>query len=107
MASIARHVLAAAVRARAAAIITFNMGDFPAESTSPFDIEVIHPDIFLLELLDLAPSTVLHELHRQAAANRWTPTTLQELCDALTKAGVPEFAAKAALKWRSLHTNLE
>lgn len=58
-----RHVLAAAVRARAAAIVTFNMGDFPTESTSPFDIEVIHPDVFLLEPLDIAPSTVTHELH--------------------------------------------
>ncbi|MDE0268185.1 MAG: PIN domain-containing protein [Acidimicrobiaceae bacterium] len=102
-----RHVLAAAVRSKAAAIITFNRADFPAESTSPFDIEIIHPDIFLLDLLDLAPSTVLHELHRQAAANRWTPTTLQELCDALAKAGVPEFAAEVALRRHSLYTNPE
>ena len=54
-----RHVLAAAVRADAAAIVTFNIGDFPAASLEPFEIEVIHPDTFLLDQLDLAPSPVI------------------------------------------------
>src|SRR3546814_5825795 len=35
-----RHVLAAAVRANAAAITNYNRSDFPPESTEPFDIEV-------------------------------------------------------------------
>lgn len=88
-----RHVLAAAVRADAAAIVTFNESDFPATSVEPFEIEVIGPDAFLLDQLDLAPKIVLDELGLQAAANRRAPNTLLQLLDALALAGAPDFAA--------------
>lgn len=89
-----RHVLAAAVRADAAAIITFNLSDFPASSVQPFEIEVIDPDTFLLDELDLAPGPVIDELHNQATANRRSPRTLPELLDALARAGAPGFASQ-------------
>ncbi len=57
-----RHVLAAAVRVDAGAIVTFNIADFPDHSVESFEIEAIHPDTFLLDLLDLAPNTVIDEL---------------------------------------------
>lgn len=93
-----RHVLAAAVRADAAAIVTFNIDDFPAASVDPFEIEIVHPDTFLLDQLDqldqldLAPSPVIEELDQQATANRREPKTLSSLLDALAKAGAPSFA---------------
>jgi len=87
-----RHVLAAAVRSDAAAIVTFNMKDFPLGSTDRFEIDVIHPADFLLDLLDLAPTVVISELEQQATANRRDPKTLNTLLDALTKAGVAGFA---------------
>lgn len=87
-----RHVLAAAVRANAAAIVTFNTVDFPDHSTEPYAIKVIGPDTFLLDLLDLAPGAVTGELTQQAAANRREPRTLPRLIDALERAGVPAFA---------------
>lgn len=86
-----RHVLAAAVRAAAAAIVTFNVGDFPESSVEPYEIEVIHTDTFLLDLLDLAPGAVIDELARQAIANRREPKTLPGLLDALANAGAPAF----------------
>lgn len=87
-----RHVLAAAVRADAAAIATFNLDDFPEASVAPFEIEVIPPDTFLLDQLDLAPGAVIDELQRQAMANRREPKTLPSILDALAKAGAPSFA---------------
>lgn len=87
-----RHVLAAAVRAGASAIVTFNVKDFPADSVDPYEIEVIDTDTFLLDLLDLAPRAVTDELARQAKANRRAPKTLPGLLDALAKAGAPSFA---------------
>lgn len=87
-----RHVLAAAIRADAAAIITFNLSDFPPASVQPFGLEVIQPDMFLLDELDLAPGPVVDELQAQAAANRRSPQTLPELLDALARAGAPAFA---------------
>jgi hypothetical protein len=92
-----RHVLAAAVRANASCIVTFNTIDFPAASVDPFEVEVIDPDTFLLDQLDLAPGVVLDELVRQAAANRREPKTLRSMLDALAKAGVPLLADKV---WR-------
>ena len=86
-----RHVLAAAVRSNAAAIVTFNLHDFPSLSVDPYQIDIIHPDDFLLDLLDLAPSIVIAELGRQAAANRREPRTLSGLLNALGRAGVPSF----------------
>jgi hypothetical protein len=77
-----RHVLAAAVRADAAAIVTVNIRDFPAPSVESFEIEIIDPDTFLLDQLDLAPAVVTDELSRQAAANRRQPKTLPSLLDA-------------------------
>lgn len=87
-----RHVLAAAVRANAGAIVTFNTTDFPDHSVEQYAIEVIHPDTFLLDLLDLAPGAVVDELSRQAAANRRAPRTLPQILEALERAGLPAFA---------------
>lgn len=87
-----RHVLAAAVRADAAAIVTFNEKDFPPESTEPFEVDVINPDTFLLDLLDLSPPLVIGELEHQAAANRRDPKTVAGLLDAVARAGAPGFA---------------
>lgn len=46
-----RHVLAAAVRGGADTLVTFNLKDFPSESTAGHGIEVVHPDLFLVRLL--------------------------------------------------------
>ena len=89
-----RHVLAAAVRSGAAAVVTFNLRDFPARSTEPYGVDVVDPDDFLLDLLDLAPRELLDELARQAASNRRHPQTLVALLDALAKSGVPRFVGE-------------
>jgi predicted nucleic acid-binding protein len=87
-----RHVLAAAAHGHAAAIVTFNLKDFPAAGLAALDLEVIHPDDFLLDALDLAPPRVLAALDRQVARYRRQPTKLVGLMDALARCGVPGFA---------------
>ena len=42
-----RHVLAAAIRSGADAIVTTNLRDFPLIEASKYDVEVLHPDDFL------------------------------------------------------------
>jgi predicted nucleic acid-binding protein len=42
-----RHVLAAAIRCNADAIITSNLKDFPEQTLSSYGIDVIHPDDFI------------------------------------------------------------
>ncbi len=54
-----RHVVAAAIAAGATLIVTFNLQDFPASALAPFDIDAIHPDAFIVQLLEEEP-TLLH-----------------------------------------------
>src|SRR3546814_919723 len=87
-----RHVLAAAVRANAAAIITYNRSDFPPESTEPFDIEVIHPDEFLANQWDLAPSFVEEVIDAQLAGYKNPPRTRAELAERMVASDCHSFA---------------
>ncbi|MGZ8152430.1 MAG: PIN domain-containing protein [Methylovulum sp.] len=48
-----RHVLAAAIKAGANAIVTFNLKDFPGDVLSIYGIEAIHPDEFVYSQIDL------------------------------------------------------
>ena len=48
-----RHVVAAALVGTASAIVTTNLKDFPAEVCDGFELEVIHPDAFIVNIIDL------------------------------------------------------
>ena len=61
-----RHVLAAAVRAGAQAIVTFNKRHFPPESTSSWNVAALGPAAFLEELYLAAPSVVAERIRQQA-----------------------------------------
>jgi predicted nucleic acid-binding protein len=87
-----RHVLAAAVRANAEVLVTFNLKDFPADSTAAFEIEVVHPDDFLLDQLDLFPGLVVGTLRHLVRIYDSPPVSMDELLQSLTRAGVPKFA---------------
>lgn len=63
-----RHVLAAAIVARADVIVTCNLRDFPAEALDPYEIEAQHPDEFIRHMLDLAPVVVVDAVRSQQAA---------------------------------------
>ncbi|MFB7517572.1 putative toxin-antitoxin system toxin component, PIN family [Streptomyces sp. NPDC056144] len=87
-----RHVLAAAVRGQAQAVVTVNLRDFPQAAADPYDIEILHPDDFLLDILDLAPVMVLAVLRRQVASYQRDPRDLHGLLDRLSAGGAPQFA---------------
>ncbi len=90
-----RHVLAAAVRANAAAIVTNNVKDFPSTSTAPYGIAVVTADEFVIDQLDLAPGVVMRVLEQQAAAHKRPPYEVEGLLSYLERAGVKDFAAQA------------
>ncbi|PRY29363.1 PIN domain-containing protein [Pseudosporangium ferrugineum] len=89
-----RHVLAAAVRAHAEVIVTFNLKDFPATALEAYDIAAVHPDDFLLDQLDLYPGATLHALRAQAAAHRREPRTVAGVLAMLERSGLRHFAAE-------------
>lgn len=83
-----RHVLAAAIKAGAQAIITHNLKDFPAEKLSSYNIEAMDPDTFVLDLLDLAPGAVLQALNEQQRSLGRPPQTMNELLETLSRNGL-------------------
>jgi predicted nucleic acid-binding protein len=89
-----RHILAAAVRANAEVVVTFNIRDFPEQALKPFDVIAIHPDDFLLDQLDLYPGITVEILRQQAASYRREPTTVPGVLVRLERSGVPQFAAE-------------
>lgn len=66
-----RHVLAAAIRSSAQAIITFNLKDFPGDMLGQYNIEAMHPDAFIENQLDLHQGAVIAtaKQHRKALIN--------------------------------------
>ncbi|MFL4475050.1 PIN domain-containing protein [Paeniglutamicibacter sp. MACA_103] len=88
-----RHVLAAAVRANAELLVTFNLKDFPPASSKPFEVEVVGPDDFLLDQLDLHRSAVLRCLEQQVAAYQDPALTMAECLSHLEQCGLPLFVA--------------
>jgi predicted nucleic acid-binding protein len=89
-----RHVLAAAIRAGAEVIVTYNLKDFPAETLAPFDMEAMHPDDFLVGLLDLAPGAVCAAVKRQREGLRNPPKTAEELLTTLESQGLTQAVAR-------------
>ena len=88
-----RHVLAAAIRGGAGVIVTLNLRDFPAKILEPFGIEPLHPDEFILQLLDLAPGLVAAAArdHRESLKN--PPKTIEEYLHALEAQGLTQTAS--------------
>ena len=87
-----RHVVAAALRGRADAIITENTKDFPERVLEPLGLEAIRLDDFLLDQLDLSPGAICRVVKDQAAAMRRPPVTVETLLAKLSRSGAPRFA---------------
>jgi len=87
------HVLAAARSVGAQAIVTTNRKDFPNAKVGRFDIEILHPDDFLLDLVDLFPVKVARIVEDQAAVLKRPPMTYDQVLDALARS-VPATVAR-------------
>jgi hypothetical protein len=64
-----RHVPAAAIRARAQIIVTFNLSDFPTDALADWGVEAKHPDDFLVDQFHLDAISVHKAI--QAVADSW------------------------------------
>ena len=89
-----RHVLAAAICGHADAIVTFNLGDFPAEALAPFGVEAQHPDDFLLNQLDLSLIAALKSIKAMRARWRKPQLTALDLAAGIEKLQLPLVAAR-------------
>lgn len=89
-----RHVLAAAILVKADLILTRNLKDFPEEALAPFNIEVQHPDPFLLNQFDLDQAKVLTVLKEQRESLKNPPVKSLEFLETLERQQLPLFVAE-------------
>lgn len=87
-----RHVVAAAVRGGASAVVTANVKEFPDPAMASLGLHAVRPDDFLLDLVDLDPPTMVEVVWNQAGATARPPLTPGQVLDSLDRAGAPEFA---------------
>lgn len=88
-----RHVVAAAIVAKAEVIVTDNLKDFQVVALAPWGIEAWHQDDFLVYLDDLFPKEMLQVIREQSAALGRPPSSVAELLDRLEQNNrVPKFA---------------
>ena len=57
-----KHVLAAAIKARAELIVTTNIRHFPLQDLDPWGIEVAHPANYLITLYSIDPGVVVSKI---------------------------------------------
>ncbi len=87
-----RHVLAAAIHAEGAQIVTANLADFPASALEPHGITAVHPDEFIEGLIDQEPDTVLSVVVEQAATLEQPPQSVDELLERFRRNGLTRCA---------------
>lgn len=83
-----RHVLAAAIVGRCNGIITANLKHFPPEAVGQFGIEVVHPDEFIVNVIDLDENRALEVLQRHRAAMHVSAPTVDEYLGYFERCGL-------------------
>lgn len=72
------HVLAAAIRAGAAVIATYNVKDFPREALALHGVRALHPDAFLVALMRRDPPRFVRGIRSHRASLRNPPKSEEE-----------------------------
>jgi hypothetical protein len=88
-----RHVLAAAIRAGADVIVTYNLRDFPARALARHGVRAQHPDAFLRGLADLWPEEFAAIARQTIAAWRWPPIGMADFFERLQRLRLHRTAA--------------
>lgn len=92
------HVLAAAIVGQVDVIVTNNTKDFPQDYLSRYNIEVVDPDSFIVNLIDLDPELALQAIQKQSNRLKDPPKTINEIINTLEQNGL----MRAAEKFRAL-----
>lgn len=86
-----RHVLATAIKSVSSGIITFNLKDFPVNRLrDDYQIEVIHPDQFILKLAERGQASVQQAFENQLRSLRNPPMPKEGLLQILRNCGLSE-----------------
>jgi len=88
-----RHVLAAAIEARATIIPTWNVKHFPSAELAKYNIAASDPDTFLTMLYRANAETVAAVVEPARANLRISEPTIEQYLEALQDQGLRTFAS--------------
>ena len=91
-----RHVPAAAIVGQCDAIVTCNIRDFPEDAVTSYGLEVLHPDNFLSNHLDLMPGPFCDAARKIRARLVAPPISVQDYLAILAGLGLIATAAGLA-----------
>ncbi|WP_433299652.1 PIN domain-containing protein [Actinoplanes sp. CA-030573] len=83
-----RHVLAAAIKARAQVIVTTNLRDFPADELRRWDIDPKSPDEFVRDQISLDRSAIYASVQQIADSWKSPPGSVDDVLDRLERSGL-------------------
>jgi predicted nucleic acid-binding protein len=87
-----RHVLAVAIQCGADLILTFNLDDFPEPALAGYGIGACHPDLFLVDQLNLDAERVCMAMRQHRTSLRNPPKTVEEYLVTLEEQGLSRFS---------------
>ena len=96
-----RHVLAAAIRCNADAIVTTNLKDFPQETLDTHGIEVLHPDDFVMNQIELSEPDALRAIKAMRLRLKNPAQTAIELISTIERCQMP-LTASCLREWQTL-----
>jgi predicted nucleic acid-binding protein len=89
-----RHVLAAAIVAKADFIVTFNIKDFDKTELTRHGIEAVHPDEFILKMIDRDADRVKEAIGKLINRRKNPPVSVNELINRIQNNGLTQSAKR-------------
>jgi predicted nucleic acid-binding protein len=83
-----RHVLAAAIHAKADTIVTINLRHFPKARLEPYNLKAQHPDDFAMRLVGMNASAVFQAIMEQQQSLKKPAKTMEEFLETLEQQGL-------------------
>lgn len=88
------HVVALARQENIKLILTFNLDDFPETILAAYQVQALHPDLFLCELFNKSPDEVKETIFNLISESKKTKPKKVRYLETLAKANVKGFATK-------------
>lgn len=85
-------MLAAAIRSNADAIVTVNLKDFPADSLTPYGVEVIHPEDCIVYQIEISPERTCDAFKLQRTTKSRPHSSVDDMLSQLRRCGLPQTA---------------
>ncbi len=89
-----RHVVAAAIKAGASLIVTYNIKHFPDQALVQHGIKAMHPDDFLVDQFDLHQAAVCRAFDNQRASLKNPPQSADQLLSTLESLRLPRIVER-------------